>query len=284
MFWAHRSWNNLQCILMKHLCTKICRVHVALGHLLQNTSLLQRLQDNHVTLWSSSSHCPLKDAQVILHIIVLKDNPRILGLKENKSFTKHRKQDMLASRLFTGSWLSMLALTTSVLSARVLPAARAVAALPFPSPPASAYTQAPAHTEIEIIATRGRSLAPDDSAPVPVIWVGFCTDRDKPAPSRYLQPLSQVWPFCTATGFACWIGSDKLQTVPCGFEGCLKPKGSRWDHSSNFRWCHFDFFCERWELQLAWGWQEPSSLEINTKDLPFCPAVVTKGSNFFHSV
>lgn len=191
---------------------------------------------------------------------------------------------MLASCLFTGSWLSMLALTTSVLSARVLPAARPVAALPFPSPPVPACTQAPAHTEIQIIATRGPSSAPDDSAPVPVIWVGLSTDRDKPAPSHYLQPLSQVWSFCTAAGFACWIGSDKLQTAPCVFEGCLKPKGSRWDHSSNFWWWHFDFFCERWQLQLAWGWQEPSCLEINTKDLPFCLAVVTKESNFFHSV
>lgn len=103
MFGAQQSWNNLRDILMRHLCPEICRADMALGHLLQNTSLLQRLQDTHVTLWSSSSHCLLKD-EVIFHIIVLENNRSILSLKENKSFTRHRKQDVLASCLFTG-WL-----------------------------------------------------------------------------------------------------------------------------------------------------------------------------------
>lgn len=160
MFWDHRSWNNLQCIVINHLCSKICRVPVALGPLLQYPSLLQSWLNNHVTLCVSSGTVLLK-IEVFFHVIVLENNPKILSLEENNSFTKQRRQAKLVWCLLTVHWLSVLALAASVSSQSCVTAA-------FPTN-ASVWI----HTEIQIIATREWSLVPGDSTPMSVIRAGW---------------------------------------------------------------------------------------------------------------
>lgn len=98
-------------------CFELRRAETTSGILLWNISALRSVEQTwrQVTSCQTTALCrackilvshfelhrPLKDGQVIFHLIVVENNPRILSLKEKKSFTNHRKQGMLASCLFT---------------------------------------------------------------------------------------------------------------------------------------------------------------------------------------